>query len=245
MRISTWIISASTLIMSGLAAVPANAQMAVFDAANYAQAIQEVSSATQEVSNLEQQLTAQENMIRDLPGSISPGLVTLAQQTQQLMQQVNTIHSMGTALTGQLNSLYPTDYSSQSFTGILGQVASMQTAQRTAYQTSLAMQSQVAENQPAITAAYKAADNESLTATGPTQATQANTQALEAVGQQLGDVQGLMVAQENADAQKALAEQSNEAAGLQAAQNALTPYTNTGPAMPDAFPQTGQTGFSP
>ena len=99
-------------------ASPAHAQMAVFDAANYAQAIQEVTQATQEVSNLEQQLTAQENMIRDLPGTISPGLVTLAQQTQQLMQQVNTIQSMGTSLTGQLNSLYPSDYSSQSFTGV-------------------------------------------------------------------------------------------------------------------------------
>jgi P-type conjugative transfer protein TrbJ len=152
---------------------------------------------------------------------------------------------MGTSLTGQLNSLYPTDYSSQSFTGILDQVASMQTAQRAAYQTSLAMQSQVAANQPAITQAYRAADAESLAATGPTQAAQANTQALEAMGQQLGDVQGLMIAQQNTDAQKALAEQSNEAAGLQAAQNALTPYTNTGPAMPDPFPQTGQTGFSP
>lgn len=238
---AVFLVTATTLCLAS----PVHAQMAVFDAANYAQAIQEVSSATQEVSNLEQQLTAQENMIRDLPGSISPGLVTLAQQTQQLMQQVSTIHSMGTALTGQLNSLYPTDYSSQSFTGILGQVASMQTAQRTAYQTSLAMQSQVAENQPAISAAYKAADAESMAATGPTQATQANTQALEAVGQQLGDVQGLMIAQQSADAQKALADQSNQAAGLQAAENALTPYTNTGPAMPDPFPQTGQTGFSP
>lgn len=240
MRISTLIISVSTLIIGGLVATPAHAQMAVFDAANFAQAIQEVSSAAQEVSNLEQQLQAQQNMIKDLPGTISPGLVTLAQQTQQLMQQVNTIQSMGTSLTGQLNSLYPTDYSSQSFTGILSQVASMQTAQRAAYQTSLAMQSQVAANQPVITQAYKAADAASLAAAGPTQAAQANTQALEAVGQQLGDVQGLMIAQQNADAQKALAEQSSEAAGNQAIQNSYTPYTNTGPSIPNPLSDAGQ-----
>ena len=235
MRISTWIISASTLIMSGLAAVPANAQMAVFDAANYAQAIQEVSSATQEVSNLEQQLTAQENMIRDLPGSISPGLVTLAQQTQQLMQQVSTIQNMGTSLTSQLNNMYPSDYSTQSYSGILSQIASMQTTQRAAYQTSMAMQSQVAANQPAISQAYKEADSESMAATGPTQAAQANTQALEAVGQQLGDVQGLMVAQQNADDQKTLSDQSEDAAGEQAAKNALTPWQNPGTTMNNPF----------
>jgi P-type conjugative transfer protein TrbJ len=199
-------------VIATCVAAPAHAQMAVFDAANYAQAIQEVTQATQEVSNLEQQLTAQENMIRDLPGTISPGLVTLAQQTQQLMQQVNTIQSMGTSLTSQLNSMYPTDYSSQSFPGILSQIASMQTAQRSAYQTSMAMQSQVAANQAAISAAYKAADSESMAATGPTQAAQANTQALEAVGQQLGDIQGLMIAQQNADAQRAVAYQSEDSA---------------------------------
>ena len=241
MRISTRIISSAALIIGGLLTAPAHAQMAVFDAANYAQAIQEVTQATQEVSNLEQQLTAKENMIRDLPGTISPGLVTLAQQTQQLMQQVNTIQSMGASLTSQLNSLYPTNYSSQSFPGILSQLASMQTAQRAAYQTSLAMQSQVAANQPAISAAYKAADSESMAATGPTQATQANTQALEAVGQQLGDIQGLMIAQQNADAQKALAEQSDDAASAAAAQAAITPFKDSGAPLTNPFPVTGIT----
>jgi P-type conjugative transfer protein TrbJ len=197
-------------------AAPAHAQMAVIDSANLAQAVQEVSTAGSELSQLEQQLTAEENMIRDLPGTIAPGLVTLAQQTQQLMQQVNTIQSMGTSLTSQINSLYPSDYSNDSFTGILSQLASMQTAQRAAYQTSMAMQSQVAANQAAISAAYKAADAESMAATGPTQAAQANTQALEAVGQQLGDIQGLMITQQNADAQKEEAEQSEDAAAAAA-----------------------------
>lgn len=232
---AVFLITATALCLAS----PAHAQMAVFDAANYAQAIQEVTQATQEVSNLEQQLTAQENMIRDLPGTISPGLVTLAQQTQQLMGQVNTIQSMGTSLTSQLNSLYPTDYSNDSFPGILSQLASMQTAQRSAYQTSMEMQSQVAANQAAISQAYKEADTESMAATGPTQAAQANTQALEAVGQQLGDIQGLMIAQQNADAQKALAEQSQDAASEQTEAEATTytpitpipiqnPFSNTG-----------------
>jgi P-type conjugative transfer protein TrbJ len=228
---AAFLFTASALCLAS----PAHAQMAVFDAANYAQAIQEVTQATQEVSNLEQQLTAQENMIRDLPGTISPGLVTLAQQTQQLMQQVSTIQNMGTSLTSQLNNLYPSDYSSQSYSQILGQIASMQTTQRSAYQTSMAMQSQVAANQAAISQIYREADTESLAATGPTQAAQANTQALEAVGQQLGDVQGLMVAQQNADAQKAMAEQSQDAAGEQAAKNALTTWQNPGTTMNNPF----------
>ena len=220
-------------------AAPALAQMAVFDAANYAQAIQEVTQATQEVSNLEQQLTAQQNMIRDLPGTISPGLVTLAQQTQQLMQQVNTIQSMGTSLTGQLNNMYPSDYSSNSFTGVLSQLASMQTAQRSAYKTSMQMQSQVAANQAAISQAYREADTESLAATGPTQAAQANTQALEAVGQQLGDIQGLMITQQNADAQKELAAQSEDSAA-QAAQAQIWQTTPPAPvAVPNPFPNAG------
>jgi P-type conjugative transfer protein TrbJ len=207
-------------VMALSLAVPAHAQMAVIDAANLAQAVQQVSAATSELSQLEQQLNAEENMIKDLPGTIAPGLVTLAQQTQQLMQQVSTIQNMGTSLTSQLNNFYPSDYSTQSYTGIINQLASMQTAQRAAYQTSMAMQSQVAANQPAITQAYQEADAESLSATGPTQATQANTQALEAVGQQLGDIQGLMVAQQNANAQKSVAEQSQAAAAAQATTDA-------------------------
>jgi len=224
--------------MLGLA-TPARAQLAVFDAANFAQAVQEVTSATQEVTNLEQQLAAQEKMIQDLPGTVAPGLVTLAQQTQQLMQQVNTIQNMGNNLNGQLQSLYPTNYSSDSFTGVLSQIASMQTAQRQAYQTSMAMQSQVAANQAAITAAYKAADNESMSASGPTQAVQADTQAVEAEGQQLGDIQALMIAQQNADAQKAVAAQSEDAAA-EAEQQQI--WQDTPPAsvtVPNPFPNAG------
>jgi P-type conjugative transfer protein TrbJ len=211
-------------VMALSLAVPAHAQMAVIDAANLAQAVQQVSTAASELSQLEQQLNAEENMIRDLPGTIAPGLVTLAQQTQQLMQQVSTIQNMGNSLTSQLNNMYPSDYSAQSYTGIINQLASMQAAQRAAYQTSIAMQSQVAANQPAITQAYREADSESLSATGPTQATQANTQALEAVGQQLGDVQGLMVAQQNAEAQRAVEEQSQDEAAT-AAQSQIWQYT--------------------
>lgn len=236
MKIRSIIVQAAIAVC---VAAPAHAQMAVFDAANYAQAIQEVTQATQEVSNLEQQLTAQQNMIRDLPGTISPGLVTLAQQTQQLMQQVNTIQSMGTSLTGQLNNMYPSDYSSNSFTGILSQLASMQTAQRSAYQTSMQMQSQVAANQAAISQVYREADTESLAATGPTQAAQANTQALEAVGQQLGDIQGLMITQQNADAQKELAAQSEDSAA-EAAQAQIWQTTPPAPvAVPNPFPNAG------
>jgi P-type conjugative transfer protein TrbJ len=220
---NTRIILPLALTMLGFA-FPARAQMAVFDAANFAQAVQEVESATQEVTNLEQQLSAQEKMIQDLPGTVAPGLVTLAQQTQQLMQQVNTIQSMGTNLNNQLQSLYPTDYSNDSFTGILSQIASMQSAQRQAYKTSMAMQSQVTANQGTITAAYKAADTESMAAAGPTQAVQADTQAVEAVGQQLGDIQSLMIAQQNADAQKAVAAQSEDAAA-QAAQTQIWQYS--------------------
>jgi P-type conjugative transfer protein TrbJ len=232
----------SIIIQTAIAlciAAPAHAQMAVFDASNFAEAIQEVSSAASEVSSLSQQLAAQENMIKDLPGTIAPGLVTLAQQTQQLMQQVNTIQNMGTSLTSQLNSLYPTDYTNDSFTGIMNQLAAMQTAQRSAYQTSMAMQSQVAANQAAISQAYKEADTESMAATGPTQAAQANTQALEAVGQQLGDIQGLMITQQNADAQREEAAQSEDSAA-EAAQTQI--WQDTPPAnvtIVNPFPNAG------
>jgi P-type conjugative transfer protein TrbJ len=104
----------------------------------------------------------------------------------------------------------------------------------------MAMQSQVAANQATITAAYKAADNESMTATGPTQATQANTQAVEAVGQQLGDIQALMIAQQNADAQKEVAEQSATSAGNQVIQNSYTPLTDSGPPIVNPFSDVGQ-----
>ncbi|MGH8326211.1 MAG: hypothetical protein ACRET2_05555, partial [Steroidobacteraceae bacterium] len=118
-----------------MGAGPARAQgIPVFDNTSFLELVQQFEQGAQQLAELQQQLTADLNMLRSLPDTIMPGLGNLVQQTQSLMQQVSMIRDMGTSLQGQLQSLYPTNYGAMSLSGILSELSQMTTTTQGAYQ---------------------------------------------------------------------------------------------------------------
>lgn len=221
-------------LMAG--AGPARAQgIPVFDNTSFLELVQQFRQGTQELAQLQQQLTAQLNMLRSLPGTIMPGLGNLVQQTQSLMQQVAMIRNMGTNLQSQLQSLYPTNFSTMSLSGILSALSQMTTATQGAYQTSMALQNQVAANQPQLSQAVQGANAASMSAAGPTAAIQASNQILGALSQQLGDLQSLLIGQQRAVDQRQLQDVSEAEAGQAAFQQAAAPATESAPTVQDPW----------
>ncbi|MGH7084291.1 MAG: hypothetical protein ACREFN_04800 [Acetobacteraceae bacterium] len=220
-----------------MGAGPARAQgIPVFDNTSFLELVQQFEQGAQQLAELQQQLTADLNMLRSLPDTIMPGLGNLLQQTQSLMQQVAMIRDMGTSLQSQLQSLYPTNYSNTSLSGILSELSQMTTTTQGAYQTSMALQNQVAANQPELSQAVDAANAASMSAAGPTAAIQASNQILGALSQQLGDLQSLLIGQQRAIDQQ----QQQEVADDAAAQEVLTQATGytppSGGAVVNPFP---------
>ena len=203
----------------------------VFDNTSFLELVQQFEQGAQELAQLQQQLTAQLNMLRSLPDTIMPGLGNLVQQTQSLMQQVAMIRDMGTNLQSQLQSLYPTNYSTTSLSGILSELSQMTTTTQGAYQTSMALQNQVAANQSQLSQAVQAANAASMSAAGPTAAIQASNQILGALSQQLGDLQSLLIGQQRAIDQQQLQDASEAAAGQEAFAQAWQPSTTQAPAV--------------
>jgi P-type conjugative transfer protein TrbJ len=213
----------------------------VFDDTSFGELVSQLNQGAQQLTQLQNQLTAQLNAIKSLPGTLLPGVGQLAQQTQQLMQQINTIQNMGSNLQQQITSLYPTNFSNlNSVSGVLSELSSMQSQTRSAYQSSLQMQSQVAANQPQISGDIQSADEESMTASGTTAAVQASNQILGTLSQQLGDQQALLIAQYNAQAQQADEAQSENQAAQQAATLSYTNAQNSGPGVNNPFADVGQ-----
>ncbi|MGH7084139.1 MAG: hypothetical protein ACREFN_04030, partial [Acetobacteraceae bacterium] len=208
----------------------------VFDNTSFLELVQQFEQGAQELAQLQQQLAAQLNMLRSLPGTIMPGLGNLVQQTQSLMQQVAMIRDMGTSLQSQLQSLYPTNYGTMSLLGILSELSRMTTTTQGAYQTSMALQNQVAANQPELSQAVQTANAASMSAAGPTAAIQASNQILGALSQQLGDLQSLLIGQQRAVDQQQQQEVADDAAA-QAALTQATGYTPpSGGAVVNPFP---------
>jgi type IV secretion system protein TrbJ len=207
----------------------------VYDNTSFLELVQQFEQGAQQLAQLQQQLTAQLDMLRSLPSTIMPGLGDLVQQTQSLMQQVSMIQDMGTSLQSQLDSLYPTNYSTMSMSGILSQLSQMTTATQGAYQTSMSLQNQVAANQPQLAEAVQAANSASMGAAGPTAAIQASNQILGALSQQLGDMQSLLVGQQRATDQQQLQDASEAAAGQETFVQTWQPSTTQAPAVQDPW----------
>lgn len=207
----------------------------VYDNTSFIELVQQFQQGAQQLAQLQQQLTAQLSMLRALPSTIMPGLGNLVQQTQSLMQQVSMIQGMGTGLQSQLESLYPTNFSDMSLSGILSQLSQMQTATNGAYQTSMSLQNQVASNQPQLAQAVQAANAASMSAAGPTAAIQAGNQILGGLSQQLGDMQSLLIGQQRAMDQQQLQDASDAAAGQAMFAQTWQPSTTQAPAVQDPW----------
>jgi P-type conjugative transfer protein TrbJ len=181
---------------------PASAQFGsvVYDPTAVGQLITQVNTQVQMLNNLVQQVQQGQAILNPLGSNILPGLSSLAQNTQSLITNLNNIGNMGSSLNSALSSQYPTDFSNlQSVSAILSKLSAMQTQTRSAMQSSMEMQNQIAGNQPQIAGAMSSAVNASNAASGPTGALQATNQILATLSQQISDLQSILIAHMRAE----------------------------------------------
>jgi P-type conjugative transfer protein TrbJ len=190
-------------IALGIATVtPASAQFGsvVYDPTAVGQLITQVNTQVQMLNSLVQQVQQGQAILNPLGSNILPGLSSLAQNTQSLITNLNNIGNMGSSLNSALSSQYPTDFSNlQGVSAILGKLTAMQTQTRSAMQSSMEMQNQIAGNQPQIADAMSSAVNASNAASGPTGALQATNQILATLSQQISDLQSILIAHMRAE----------------------------------------------
>jgi P-type conjugative transfer protein TrbJ len=195
----------ASAMMVPIAVMPARAQFGfgttVYDPTAVGQLISQVSNQVRMLNQMVQQVQQGQSMLSALPGNdIVPALASLSQQSQLLMGNLSNIGSLGGSLTGDLNSQYPTDFSSlQGVTNILTKLAAMQTQTRSAMQQSMALQNQVAANQARIASAANQAVIASNGAPGATSALQATNQLLGTLSQQIADLQSVLIAHMRAE----------------------------------------------
>jgi P-type conjugative transfer protein TrbJ len=207
---------ASALIVS-VAAMPARAQFGfgttVYDPTAVGQLVSQVSNQVKMLNQMVQQVQQGQSMLSALPGNdVVPALASLSQQSQLLMGNLSNIGSLGGSLTSDLNSQYPTDFSSlQGVSSILSKLAAMQTQTRSAMQQSMALQNQVASNQARIAGAANQAVIASNGAPGATAALQATNQLLGTLSQQMADLQSVLIAHMRAEDAERMNNQSIQA----------------------------------
>lgn len=213
---TTWI--RRWFIVVGLAVLvcgwgrPAEAQVAVFDAANYAQLIRQIGQGAQQISFLEQQLHAQEQMLASLPQSSLGNLLPMVSETSGLVNDLQGIQQSGTSLLSNLDQAYPTAFTGQTPAQMQNQILAMRVRNRQALTTAMQIQNQIAAQQSSIGNDVQSAESASSGAEGPTQAIQATNQLVGDVSNQLTQQNALLASAERAQAQAALAQASKQAA---------------------------------
>jgi P-type conjugative transfer protein TrbJ len=211
------ILMASALCVA--TATPASAQFGfgsvVYDPAAVGQLLTQINNQIQMLNNMVTQLQQGQAMLNPLGSNILPGLSSLMQNTQTLVNNLNNIGTTGTSLTSALSAQYPTDFSNlSSVSALLVKLSAMQTQTRSAMESSVAMQNQIAGNQGQISGAMSSAVNASNAASGPTAALQATNQILATLSQQISDLQSILIAHMRAE--------ESERMNSQAVQNSLS-----------------------
>jgi P-type conjugative transfer protein TrbJ len=190
-----------------LMAVPARAQWAVFDAANYSQNIltaarelEQINNEIQSLTNEAQMLVNQARNLESLPLSTLSQLQSSVQQTQTLLAQAQNIaydvQQIETAFSGPYGAASTT----ASNTTL---VANAQTRWQTSvgsFEDSLKTQAGVVGNISTNSSAMSSLVSASQSASGALQAAQAGNQLLALQSQQLSDLTALVAAKSRADA---------------------------------------------
>ncbi len=182
---------------------PVRAQLAVFDGANFSQNLLTAARALQQINNQIQQLQNQAqmlaNMARNLTSlnfsSLNQMISTLSQITN-LMNQAQGIAFNVSATQSAFARLYPQQYASTVTTSQLFSDAQQRWQNSiNAYQTTLSVQAQVAQNIQADTATLASLVNTSQGAAGNLQVLQAANQLIALLVKQQLQMQSLMAAQ--------------------------------------------------
>lgn len=229
--------AAGSLVMGiTMTATPAHAQLTVFDPTNYSQNILTAARTLQQVNNQIQSLQNQATMLLNQAKNLShidfPEMQALTQTLQQvdrLMGQAQGIKFQVSGLDQQYRQLFPQSFGQALTTNqqVIAARTRLDTAM-TAYQHTMTIQAQVAENVSADAQNLAAIVAKSQGAEGSLQAQQATNQLLALTAKQQFQIQNMMAAQYRADAIEAARRGQEETDARAAAKRFLgsgTAYT--------------------
>jgi len=223
---TTAVVAALTLGFSGIAPLPATAQMAVIDPAAIAQAVKQVAQQLQQIQQLQAQLTNEAAMLQKLGTDVTNPLQTITSQATQLLQQAQGIGYNSQNVAQQYSQVYPANMQGMSFVQIAQALTSWQTSSRQTLQQAMATQNQIVQAQPATANAVRGAVAASQGAAGQTAAIQATNQLLAALSTQLTQLQNILITQGRAEQTASAQAQAAQAAGAAESQrywNVQTP----------------------
>jgi P-type conjugative transfer protein TrbJ len=219
------IMAGIALISSPFAVMPARAQIAVFDASNFAE---NVLTAAREIQGLENQATMLINQAKNLASLPYSTLAQLDQsinQTQQLLAQAQNIGYDVATIDQAFSQVYPENYSSTATSNQLeADAQSRWENARAGYQDAMNVQAGVVQNLAATHAQVDALISSSQGAEGALQASQAGNQLLAIQSGQLADITSLLAAQGRAAALAG----ANDAETQAQAQAQLNQFLSTG-----------------
>jgi P-type conjugative transfer protein TrbJ len=206
----------------------ADAQIAVIDAPNLAQNVIQSARLLEEINNqitsLQNEATMLENEAKNLASlnvSQLGGITNDLQQIGNLMNQAQGISFQVQSVETAFNQLYPQSYGSgTSITQLLSDAETRWQNARDAFQQTMTMQSQVAQNVQSDTGTLANLVNASQGAVGSLQAQQATNQLLALSIKQQLQIQTLMATQGRAEALNS----ANEAEAEQEGKAALTTF---------------------
>ncbi|MCZ4343768.1 P-type conjugative transfer protein TrbJ [Sphingomonadaceae bacterium G21617-S1] len=190
-----------------MTSTPVQAQITVFDPGNYSQNLLTAARTLQQINNQIQSLQNEANMLVNQAKNLTridfPELQALTQALQQvdrLMGQAQGIQFRVSGLDQQFRQLFPQSFSSALRTNdqVIAARTRLDTAM-SAYQHTMTVQAQVAENVAADAQTLSTIVSKSQGSEGSLQAQQATNQLLALTAKQQFQIQNMMAAQYRAE----------------------------------------------
>jgi len=225
--------AAASLVMGVVTtSTPARAQLTVFDPSNYSQnlltAARTLTQINNQIQSLQNQAQSLINQAKNLTKIDFPELQALTQTLQQidrLMGQAQGIRFQVSGLDQQFRQLFPQTFGQALRTNeqVLAARTRLDTAM-SAYQQTMTVQAQVAENVQADAQTLSSIVSKSQGAEGALQAQQATNQLLALTAKQQFQIQNMMAAQYRAET----IERARQAQSQIDAQAATTRFLGSG-----------------
>ena len=211
---------------------PVHAQVAVFDASNFAEnvmtAARELQQVDNEIQSLENQATMLINQAKNLASLPYSTLAQLDQsitQTEQLLTQAQNIAYNVTTIDQAFTEVYPETYSSTASSAQLEEDAQTRWENaRAGYEDAMNVQAGAVQNLATVHSEIDTLVSSSQSAEGALQAGQAGNQILSVISGQLADVTALIAAQGRAAALAGAADTESQ----EQAQTELNQFLSTG-----------------
>ncbi|WP_343616928.1 P-type conjugative transfer protein TrbJ [Novosphingobium sp.] len=228
------LLAAMAAISLALTAGPAQAQWTVFDPSNYSQNILTAARTLQQINNqitmLQNQAQSLINQAKNLSTVAFPELSAISQtitQVNQLMSQAQAIEFKVANIDSQFKAMFPTTFNQLLTTSQQATAArARMTSSMTAFQQTMTVQAQIAENIASDTTNLQSLSSRSQSAQGALQATQATNQLLALIAKQQMQIQSMMAAQYRAET----LDRANRTQSQSDAQGATTKFLGSGSA---------------